>query len=239
MVSALSRVIFGDARHMDRVGNHEAQLTFLSPPYVGHKTRQEHVAEAELLRELFAESVRVTVPDGIIATYNTDFRLNGTMYERHDAVRDAAEANGLELFVHKIRVRTYKTDLYRLGYSHVLGFRQRGIRPRVNRQLPEYRPDVWYLPASQRIGDFRDAIPPEPPAIFIANFTDPDDLVVAPCAGSGTAVLAALGLGRRATGYEIDPGRKQTIQERERRFLEYFSDERVRLWFTDPTTQPK
>ena len=159
-VSVLEHIVFGDARNMGQVADGAAQLTFLSPPYVGHRSQDERNAEAELLEELFAECVRVTAPDGVIATYSTDFRLNGAMYERHDVVREAAEANGLEVFVHKISVRTFKTDLYRMGYSHVFGFRRRKAKLRTNRQLPEYRPDAWHLPVSQKVSDFRDTIPP-------------------------------------------------------------------------------
>ena len=41
------------------------------------------------------------------------------------------------------------------------------------------------------------------PTWFIALFTDPGDVVLDPFAGSGTAVLAALGMGRNAIGVEI------------------------------------
>lgn len=38
---------------------------------------------------------------------------------------------------------------------------------------------------------------------LIRLFTDPDDVVIDPCAGSGTTLLAAANLGRRAYGFEI------------------------------------
>lgn len=38
---------------------------------------------------------------------------------------------------------------------------------------------------------------------LIELFTDPDDVVIDPCAGSGTTLLAAAGLNRKAYGFEI------------------------------------
>ena len=38
---------------------------------------------------------------------------------------------------------------------------------------------------------------------LIALFTDPNDVVIDPCAGSGTTLIAAANLNRRAYGFEI------------------------------------
>ena len=38
---------------------------------------------------------------------------------------------------------------------------------------------------------------------LIGLFTDPDDVVIDPCAGSGSSLLAAANMGRRAYGFEI------------------------------------
>ena len=38
---------------------------------------------------------------------------------------------------------------------------------------------------------------------LVELFTDPDDVVIDPCAGSGTTLIAAAGLGRKAYGFEI------------------------------------
>ena len=39
---------------------------------------------------------------------------------------------------------------------------------------------------------------------LIELFTDPDDVVIDPVAGSGSTLLAAANLGRKAYGFEID-----------------------------------
>ena len=49
---------------------------------------------------------------------------------------------------------------------------------------------------------------------LIDRYTKPGNLVWDPFAGSGTVLLAAYLLGRRAIGYEIDPERYETGCER-------------------------
>jgi DNA modification methylase len=38
---------------------------------------------------------------------------------------------------------------------------------------------------------------------LVELFTDPDDVVIDPCAGSGSSLIAAAGLNRKAYGFEI------------------------------------
>src|SRR5208282_2508211 len=45
---------------------------------------------------------------------------------------------------------------------------------------------------------------------LLQRYTQPKDLVVDPCAGSGTTLDVARDLGRRALGYDLTPARKDT-----------------------------
>lgn len=40
---------------------------------------------------------------------------------------------------------------------------------------------------------------------LIEIFTDPGDVVIDPCAGSGTTLRAAANLGRKSYGFEVNP----------------------------------
>ena len=51
-------------------------------------------------------------------------------------------------------------------------------------------------------------LPQKPIALFewlIRTYTNPGDLVVDPCMGSGTTALAAIRTGRKFLGYEKEP----------------------------------
>lgn len=71
--------------------------------------------------------------------------------------------------------------------------------------------DIWYLTGSSGKKDGKD-IPKIHPAQkpvrlleqLIQTFTDPGDVVIDPCCGSGSTLRAARNLGRSAFGFEID-----------------------------------
>ena len=230
--SVLSSIQFSDARDMSIIKDEEAPLTFVSPPYMGHKSNIAKEREREFLGELFAECARITAKDGVVASYNTDFRDRGKFYPRHISVIEAAEENGLELIAQKIRIRNFKQDRYK-PYSFILVFCHSGRDDfkKRNKKLPEYEVGAWHFTRHQRLGGFRGSIPPEVPAIIIENFTEPGELVVAPCAGSGTVSITALHLNRRTIGYEINPEMEAIIKEREERFFDFFTDKNIRSWF--------
>lgn len=226
----LRHIRFADARKMVEVPDGAAALTYLSPPYVGHHTRQERGNEKILLQGLLGEAARATDSDGFVVTYNTDFRNKGGFYPRHDVVREAAEKAELELYAHKIHIDSFAVNTFRLTFHHVQVFIHEGSKETVrkkNKRLKPYSKDVWYFNKRQRVGKFRDAIPPEVAVIPIANFTEPGDLVISQCAGTGTVVIAAIKLGRKALGYEIGQKRAELMKIREKEFEDYFSDEEI------------
>lgn len=64
---------------------------------------------------------------------------------------------------------------------------------------------------------------------LIEIFTDPNDVVIDPCCGSGSAILAAANLNRKAYGFEIKKeffnGAKKLLQNVEPNIFNDFGDE--------------
>ena len=55
---------------------------------------------------------------------------------------------------------------------------------------------------------------------IIRIFTDKNDVVIDPCAGSGSTLLAALNMGRRAYGFEI---KKDFYKDAQEKVLKYYT----------------
>ena len=49
---------------------------------------------------------------------------------------------------------------------------------------------------------------------LIEIFTDPGDVVIDPCAGSGSTLRAAFEMGRNSYGFEVDKGFYKAAQEK-------------------------
>jgi len=58
--------------------------------------------------------------------------------------------------------------------------------------------------ASHNFHSFPAKFPPQLPRLFIEGLTKPGDIVLDPMQGSGTTILEALLVGRRAIGFDID-----------------------------------
>lgn len=220
-MSALDHILFKTAEDMSEVKDGSAQLVILSPPYLGHHSKREKRDEKEFLFRLFSECSRIVSSNGVVISVNHDFKDKGMIYLRHIAVAEAAQRAGLLARDEKIWVQGFKRDQFRKKFGFVLIFSKN--KKVFQKRLPEYECDNWLLTKSQIIKDFRDAIPPEIPIILIRNFTEPGDLVVSSCAGTGTVVIAALKEGRKTIGYEINLGMKEIIIAREQNFDNYFS----------------
>lgn len=199
-VSELVRVMHGNFVELGAaLANDSADLIFTDPPY-----DDESVPMYEDLAKLAA---RVLKPGGSLITYvghhaipavlplmTPHIRFWWTMAVHHNG--SAARLPGKWVFVH-------------------------------------WKPLLWFVKGGRRdneyVADYVESSPPDKvlhdwqqdtseAAYYIEHLTAPSDLVLDPFCGSGTTLLAALSLGRRSIGIEIDAERAQVARGR---ILEY------------------
>ncbi len=77
--------------------------------------------------------------------------------------------------------------------------------------LWEY-PSQDYGVAHQGVPGYKGATPSYIIWNLLQRYTKPNDLVIDPCAGSGTTLDVARDLGRRALGYDVHPARKDIFR---------------------------
>lgn len=78
-------------------------------------------------------------------------------------------------------------------------------RPRESRFMRWGSLPCWYMSTSERGAAVVGAKPLELMRAIVRDYSRPGDLIVDPCAGGGTTLLAAVMEGRRAIGAEMDP----------------------------------
>lgn len=151
----------------------------------------------------FLTEVFNPLSDTTITIVVTDRKYKGMILEKHSAIIDLFVKDlDMNVISHKIWVKSFKQNLYRLNYSHMITFRKHGVKG-VNHHNSDYEVDVYNIPNEKFMG-YPYAFPLLLPTIMIRNFTEPDQLVYDPFLGSGTTVMAALEQGRRYIGSEIN-----------------------------------
>lgn len=192
-------------------GPQTTQLIVTSPPDLSETSLQVWDALFSLYASVFSRCVWSLRDVGVLAVVITDRKSSGTVIGKHDRVRSILENQGMSLFAHKVVVRTFKIDLYRMGFSHLMCFRKKTAK-RIFVASPaphEFRSDVWgpYQPIAglpRRLNSFA----PQLVKVLVETFTVRGDLVLDPFCGTGITQRVALGLGRTALGYEVDANLK-------------------------------
>ena len=134
--------------------------------------------------------------NGVYTILISDRRFDGRILEKSKLVSDLCGYD--DLLSHKIWVKSYKTNLYRPNFVHILTFGQK-----KHRTLPPI-PDVFY-DEFKSVGKYRDNFSLAIVKQLILAYTNEQETVFDPFIGSGTTALACLQIGRKYIGSEIDP----------------------------------
>lgn len=198
------------------------------------RVRHEVLEFAAGLDRIFRETCRVLKTDGTLAIQTKDVRYGGFLIPLVARHRMLIEDHGLRCIAHVIcrrirrnappqeflrkpRVGAYRGDDFEeilvfkrsLEACHALG--QVDLSASELKNLAE---PYWTVAP---VGQAR-IHPHQMPAVIatriVALFSKPGDLVVDPFCGSGTTLKAAVEMGRRAVGYELDPAYSSLIDYR-------------------------
>jgi DNA modification methylase len=97
---------------------------------------------------------------------------------------------------------------FQVGWKPILAFTKRG-----HKRAPRWAQDVVHGAGTEkRLHEWQQG--ESEIAEMIGWFTDPGDLVVDPFLGSGTTAAAAVKLGRKFIGCDINPGAVAIAQDR-------------------------
>jgi DNA modification methylase len=140
---------------------------------------------------------------------------SGRYYYDADAVRTPLRPNTLRLQKYGGK-RTARTKDPRAA-SFGMAERMPSRRPRLDvdgNALGANLRDVWTFGGGRYRGDHFATFPIELPRRCILASSRPGDLVLDPFVGSGTVLEAAIGLGRRGVGIDLDPEAPRRIENR-------------------------
>ena len=177
------------------------------------------------LEPVFREISRITRPGRAAILQTKDLRYGGSLIALTSLHTEMMESVGFRLmtrilwqkpFLPRDPTRKFQSQpivgMFRsppveqfLVFGLEGELQERSSMPDVSQEeLAECCSAVWTLPPAREGLAHRYASPPRALRRLIALYSEPGDLVVDPFLGHGTTVKAALQLGRRAIGYDID-----------------------------------
>ena len=137
--------------------------------------------------------------NNLVTVCTTDRKGDGRIYPKHIKVIKVFEDNGWFLRKTNIWVKSYKVNMFRMNYMHILTFAKKPFKLKNPHMV-----DVILDEKSTNIDGFKLGMSSLVCRMMIENHTNENDVVYDPFMGSGTTAIAALEVGRNYLGSEIN-----------------------------------
>ena len=137
--------------------------------------------------------------NNLVTICTTDRKGDGRIYPKHIKVIDVFENNGWFLRKTNVWVKSYKVNMFRMNYMHILTFARKPFKVKNPHMV-----DVILDEKSTIVDGFKFGMSMLVVKMMIENYTNENDIVYDPFMGSGTTAIAALEVGRNYLGNEIN-----------------------------------
>ncbi len=225
----LNKIFNHTSEKMTELPDNSVHLMLTSPPYNVSKDYDENLSLSEylgLLERVFSEVYRVLVNGGRacinvanigrkpyipLTMFINQIMLNLGFLMRGEIIWDKSASSGVSLAWGSFK--SASNPVLRDTHEYILVFskgdfkREKGTREdSISKEnFMEWSKSLWRFSAesAKKIGHPA-PFPLELPKRLIELYTFKDDIVLDPFMGSGTSAVAALKLGRKFIGYEIN-----------------------------------
>ena len=168
-----------------------------SPPDYAELGISAHTNEWEEFLDSWVSLLKPT--NNLVTICTTDRKGDGRIYPKHIKVINVFEKNGWFLRKTNIWVKSYKVNMFRMNYMHILTFAKKPFKLKNPHMV-----DVILDEKSTIVNGFKYGMSPLVCRMMIENHTNENDVVYDPFMGSGTTAIAALEVGRNYLGSEIN-----------------------------------
>ena len=147
--------------------------------------------------------------NNLVTVCTTDRKSDGKIYPKHIKVISVFEKNGWFLKKTNIWVKSFKVNMFRMNYMHILTFAKKPFKVKNPHMV-----DVILDEQSTTVDGFKYGMSPLVCRMMIENHTNENDVVYDPFMGSGTTAISALEVRRNYLGSEINEEYKQIAENR-------------------------
>ena len=147
--------------------------------------------------------------NNLVTVCTTDRKSDGKIYPKHIKVISVFEKNGWFLKKTNMWVKSFKVNMFRMNYMHILTFAKKPFKVKNPHMV-----DVILDEQSTIVDGFKYGMSPLVCRMMIENHTNKNDVVYDPFMGSGTTAISALEVGRNYLGSEINEEYKQIAENR-------------------------